>query len=412
MNVEIDFQNYDASQRTFLTWRPVEVKLRLIVAPASPALTNVIVSSKTTGAGGRLSLATTLTHLGSPSIDLAMPQDGTEVSVWVGGEYPAASQKYGDVEVVVTEKATGRLLGSHATMVRIRRNANNLSSLERDRFLDALATLNGAGSGRFNDFRDMHVGGAPDREAHGGPGFLPWHRSYLLDLERELQAINAEVALPYWRFDQSAPKVFNRNFMGISNALNRVQFAAGHPLLGWVGSGSPGIDRGTGVGPTTVPSVFSEVQTLALGGTALPEYRSFRSMQGNPHGDAHMSHASGWITSISTAPRDPIFFLLHCNVDRLWAKWQWAKRRHDPTDPHAFTPAGFSPGHNLPDPMWPWCGPLTTPRPTTAPGGGLVTSPMTSAPSASPRVRDMIDYLGTLSASHLAFAYDDVPFQI
>lgn len=412
MNVEIEFPNYDSQRRAFITWRPVEVKLRLIAAPVPPATVHVTVSAKTTSSGAKLSFATMMTHLGSPSIDLALPQDGSDVSVWVGGEFPAASQKYGDVEVIVKERSTGQLLGSHPTMVRIRKNANNLSNAERDRFLAALATLNGAGTGRFSDFRDMHVGGAPDREAHGGPGFLPWHRSYLLDLERELQMIDAEVALPYWRFDQAAPNVFNRSFMGVSNTLNQVQFAAGHPLLGWVGSGPPGIDRGPGVGATTIPSVFTEAQTLQLGGAPVSGFRNFRSMQGNPHGGAHMSHGSGWITSISTAPRDPIFFLLHCNVDRLWAKWQWAQKRHDPNDPNSFTPAGFSPGHNLSDAMWPWCGPLTAPRPTTAPGGGLAPSPMTAAPGVSPKVSDMIDYLGTVTATHLAFAYDDVPFQI
>ena len=80
---------------------------------------------------------------------------------------------------------------AHPTMVRVRKNANRLTTAERDRFLRALATLNGSGIGRFTEFRDMHVGGAPDSEAHGGSGFLPWHRIYLLDLERELQAIDA-----------------------------------------------------------------------------------------------------------------------------------------------------------------------------------------------------------------------------
>ncbi|OWK25570.1 hypothetical protein AJ87_08815 [Rhizobium yanglingense] len=37
----------------------------------------------------------------------------------------------------------------------------------------------------------------------------PWHRAYLLDFERALQGIDAEVSLPYWRFDQASPNVFN-----------------------------------------------------------------------------------------------------------------------------------------------------------------------------------------------------------
>ena len=52
-------------------------------------------------------------------------------------------------------------------------------------------------------------------QAHGAPGFLPWHRAYILDLERELQAIDPSVALPYWRFDRPAPNLFTLDFFEI-----------------------------------------------------------------------------------------------------------------------------------------------------------------------------------------------------
>jgi tyrosinase len=191
-----------------------------------------------------------------------------------------------------------------------------------------------------------------------------------------------------------------------------VQFAAGNPLTSWVALSTPHIDRGNGVGPQTTPALLNEAQTLGLGGQANPSFEPFSVMRGNPHGSAHMSHGAGWITSPATAPRDPIFFLLHCNVDRLWAKWQWATNLHDPANADSFAPGPSLPGHNLPDALWPWCGPLAPPRPTTAPGGALARSPMTMAPAPSPVIREMIDYLGTVSAAHHAFAYDDVPFQI
>jgi tyrosinase len=411
LNVEIRFPKYDTKRRTFVTWRPVEVMLKLVAPPSGVASVDVKVAAKTVASGGRLLFATVLTHSGKSSIDVTLPATGKEVRIWVGGEFPNASSRYGDVSVEVRAKKGNQLLGTQDLMVRIRKDANGISTAERDRFLAALATLNGAGTGRYNQFRDMHVAGPPDIEAHGGPGFLPWHRTYLLDFERELQAIDAEVTLPYWRFDKAAPKVFDRAFMGLPNTLNQVQFAAGNPLTGWVASGPPGIDRGRGVGPTTVPSLRTEAQTLALGAPG-PNYGNFRTMQGNPHGTAHMSHGAGWITNPATAPRDPIFFMLHCNVDRLWAKWQWATKIHDPASPASFVTGAFRPGHNLPDALWPWCGPLKAPRPTNAPGGVLATSPMTAAPPTSPVIRDMIDYLGTVSKTHHAFAYDDVPFQM
>lgn len=414
MNVDIQFPAYDAQHRAFVTWRPVEVKLKLTNVPAGSANVPVRVSAKSAVGGGKLTFANVLTHQGTPTLDVVLPANGNTVSIWVGGDFPNASQKHGDVTVEVRTQPGGQLLGSHPTMVRVRKDANALTTAERDRFLAALATLNGAGSGPFKNFRDMHVSGAPDREAHGGPGFLPWHRVYLLDFERELQLIDGEVALPYWRFDKPAAKVFSQGFMGVSQG-GYAQFSASNPLRNWVALGSVGVQRGPGVGPQTTPALNTEAETLALGGpTAGADYQSFRDMQFDPHGSAHMAHGAGWITNPATAPRDPLFFLLHCNVDRLWSKWQWAARLHDPANARSFTAsAGFPPGHRLNDQLWPWVGPLASPRPTTAPGGTLAVSPMTAAPGLKPRSRDVIDYLGTVAAApHLAFAYDDVPFQI
>jgi tyrosinase len=153
---------------------------------------------------------------------------------------------------------------------------------------------------------------------------------------------------------------------------------------------------------------------LALGGPpGAATFATFRGMQGDPHGLAHTAHAAGWITSVPTAPRDPLFFLLHCNVDRLWAKWQWATQLHDPTNPRSFMAlAGAFPGHSLNDRLWPWCGPNVPQRPPVAPRTPFAPSSMTAAPPPQPRVRDMIDYLGTIGPDDLAFAYDDVPFQV
>jgi tyrosinase len=389
----------------------VQVALRLAQAPAGVANVPVTVSARSAAGGGGLALADVLTHQGAATLNVTLPASGAPVNIWVGGAFGRPSARFGDVTLEVRPQAAGgQLLGSHPTMVRVRKDANTLTAAERNRFLAALATLNGRGAGPFRNFRDMHVSGAPDQEAHGGPGFLPWHRAYLLDFERELQAIDPEVSLPYWRFDRPAPNVFTRDFMGLPSG-GQARFSAANPLLTWVAAGPAGVQRGSGVGPSTQPALRSEAQTLALGGAGV-DYANFRRMQGDPHGSAHMAHGFGWITNPATAPRDPLFFLLHCNVDRLWAKWQWAARLHSPTDPRSFTPAaGFPAGHRLNDAMWPWCGPLQAPRPVTAPGQGLAGSAMTTAPGASPQVRHMIDYLGTVGAAHLGFAYDDVPFQ-
>ena len=112
-----------------------------------------------------------------------------------------------------------------------------------------------------------------------------------------------------------------------------------------------------------------------------------------------------------TAARDPLFFLLHCNVDRLWAKWQKQNGRFNPAVAASYDSAAAPIGHNLPDSMWPWNGITGGTRPPTAPGGALAVSPSVSAPGTQPRVQQALDYQGTLNpATSLGFDYDDVRF--
>src|SRR5262249_6618805 len=48
-----------------------------------------------------------------------------------------------------------------------------------------------------------------------------------------------------------------------------------------------------------------------------------------------------------TSPNDPVFWLHHCNIDRLWAVWQ---RRHPGASPY-LPASGAATGHNLMDVM-------------------------------------------------------------
>jgi tyrosinase len=243
-------------------------------------------------------------------------------------------------------------------------------------------------------------------------GFLPWHRAYLLDLERELQAIDPSVTLPYWRFDQPAPNVFTREFMGVSNSAGTVEFAAGHPFNTWRTDGALGISRQPGFDTGSAPpGLRTETQTLALGGLAPnAAYGGFVVMEINPHGSAH-TRFGGFVSRIPSAARDPLFFMLHANVDRLWAKWQWVHGRTSPTEARAFAPSGRI-GHRIPDTMWPWNGITGAPRPATAPGGTFPPSRSTGQPGLKPKVGAMLDYQAVGGGPPLAFAYDDVPFEV
>lgn len=406
MNVELQINNSVDPRARFVSWAPSSCRIRVTnPSGATSPIVNVRIAGRSVAGGGAVVFRRNTTGPFSNSLTVPVPITGVSVPFFVAGRFGRPSVNNGDV--TIEARAGTSPVGSVPVMVRIRKNANRLTPGERDRLVTAFAQLNNQGAGRFADFRDMHTA-VSSPQAHGAPGFLPWHRAYLIDLERELQAIDPSVSLPYWRFDQPAPNIFTLDFFGVSDPLGTVQFSASNPLRFWRTDGVQGINRrpffNTGAAP---PGLRTEAQTLALGN----QYPAFRTMEGNPHGSAHTSFG-GSISSIPTAARDPLFFLLHCNVDRLWAKWQRQFGRFNPAQAASYDSNPGNPiGHNLPDTMWPWNGITGGTRPPTAPGGVMAASPCVSAPGPQPRVQDCLDYQGSVNAvSRMGFAYNDVRF--
>jgi tyrosinase len=410
MNIELQINNSIDPRARYVSWAPAPCWIR-VTKPSganSPTI-NVRISGKSATGAGEVVFRGDATGQFSSVLTVPVPVTGATVPFFIAGKFGRPSVSDGDVTIEAS--VGGALVGSVPVMVRVRKNANALTPNERDRFVSALARLNNQGTGRFSDFRAMHTFVALS-QAHGAPGFLPWHRAYLLDLERELQALDPSVSLPYWRFDQAAPNVFRPEFLGASDNLGNVRFTAANPLRFWRTDGVPGIIRrpipsfNLNAAP---PGLLTEAETLGLGNL----YRLFRIMEANPHGRAHTRFDNfSLISDPGTAPRDPLFFLLHCNVDRLWAKWQRRNGRFNPAQAASYDNSPGSPiGHNLSDTMWPWNGVTGGSRPPTAPGGTLASSPGISGPGLHPRVRDLLDYQGAVSAaSRMGFDYDDVPF--
>jgi tyrosinase len=416
MPLEIEINGSAAPEARYIAYAPSPCRIRQTPAagPVGPLLVTLR-SEPAQAGGGEAVFYTDPAAPSSATLELTLPADGSWVDFGLGGKWQAPSIDDGDCLLIAAGNGDGLTV---PLMVRLRKNANTLLPRERDRFLEALAKLNAGGIGLYQDFRDIHVDAA-DREEHRGPHFLPWHRMLLLDLERELQAIDPAVSLHYWRFDEPAPNVFRSDFMGateqvtLNDPASDAIFDPGHPLSGWITDGVPGISRSaifdTQTSPAPGPSGFdllSEAATLALGDF----YAAFRQMEGSPHGAAHVSFV-GWVSQIGTAAKDPLFFMLHANVDRLWALWQWLNQRTDPDDVQVYRGQNQD-GRRLDDSTWPWNGVTTFPRPDFAPGGPLAASPTTVAPGDEPTIRGVIDYQGHSStAARIGYGYDVVPFE-
>jgi tyrosinase len=175
-------------------------------------------------------------------------------------------------------------------------------------------------------------------------------------------------------------------------------------------------------------------------------FDDFDFMEANPHARAHQ-WIGGDMGKIALAVRDPLFFMLHSNVDRLWAEWQGANNdRSDPNPTSTNVPLMFSQmkpdaydlipnpnepngnfriGHEASDTMWPWNGVIGSfsgggssdlgERPNAAPGGSFPSAPLgfsLGPNTATPQVLDFIDYFGRHSqpSKNLGFCYDIVNY--
>lgn len=409
-NVEIKIYNA-TSGNVYLGWTPMTCSIRITNQP-QPDL-SVTLRNKDSTRGGQVTFRTGYSTSKQDTLTLIVPGNGTEVNFFVGGKFESPSINDQDGGIAATVTADGTVLLERTLMVRVRKNANTLTPTERDRFLSAYAQLN-ASAATYQIFLDGH-NGAADGEIHGRPAFLPWHRAFILDVERRLQAIDRSVAMPYWRFDQRAPNVFTPDFMGGKpiSATNRVTLSGSNPIRDWsIGGVVVGITRRPRFDPATSGGfVLSEEDTID---NSITSFARFLDLEGNPHGRAHTSFFTGGpITHPFTATEDPLFFLLHCNVDRLWAKWQHKNNLFNPTTADAYFPqSGGTIGDNPIDTMWPWNGDTNSPRPPTAPGGPMPSSSSTNKPSPSVIVGEMIDYIGRTQGNSHDFAYDDVDFDL
>lgn len=137
---------------------------------------------------------------------------------------------------------------------------------------------------------------------HGVEYFLAWHRGYLYHFEKILQEIsgNSEFRLPYWDYykNPELPKEFTSNTSSplyVSRENTNVKAAIS---LSPFSSNIVNFNRG-------LSSAFES------------------SIENRPHNPVH--DIIGNSMSSMQSPRDPIFWLHHANIDRLWSAWVAAK---------------------------------------------------------------------------------------
>jgi tyrosinase len=143
----------------------------------------------------------------------------------------------------------------------------------------------------------------------------------------------ADWALPYWNYDGGAsqnqiPFAFRSptKMNGAANAL-------------YVGKRNTSVNNGGGLSSLITTPAFALSRPLFTGKTEfgggipsiqLPFVDQTGRLEQTPHNDVHNT-IGGLMGAPETAAMDPIFWLHHANIDRIW--WLWQKSHKNPTDP-------------------------------------------------------------------------------
>jgi Common central domain of tyrosinase/von Willebrand factor type A domain len=280
----------------------------------------------------------------------------------------------------------------------IRRNIATVSDEERNRFRDAIITLNSRFfPGNREDFPAGHVSYWFKQDeihqathVHGSPAFMPWHREICNRLEALLREVDPDLSLHYWDWNTDPAPLFNASFMGNANG------DAGEP---WLSAGfyNPGIvgdnyrddsTHGLNLAPPSYPlhanpadppknltrnkragappvgqnvgSNFWPMDNAIINAATFEAFNDLiqgcenGSSNNCAHGMAH-GYIGGTIGNPHTSFRDPFVFLLHSNVDRLWAMWQTQPGHTERLDPNqVYGINGSHPTINAP--LQPWAG--------------------------------------------------------
>ncbi|MBV6703312.1 tyrosinase family protein [Kitasatospora aureofaciens] len=248
----------------------------------------------------------------------------------------------------------------------VRRNQEFLTTAEKQTYVTALLELKAAGD--YDWYINTHIQAAAEQVVHGFPSFLPWHRVFVSYLERDLQQTRPTLTIPYWdwtRADDPKTSVWSETFMGPGGIPVTKGLFAWEPTHRWrcIGPNTgPALGRSLGNTPGQ-PSTLPTAEHVAYCNawniydrspwdpTATSVFRAAIEGWIPPdrlpamHNRVHR-WMGGNMADFGAAPNDPVFFLHHANIDRLWAQWQ---DKH----PNAYQPTGEDPreGENIDDPM-------------------------------------------------------------
>ncbi len=178
---------------------------------------------------------------------------------------------------------------------------------------------------------------------HGSWYFLPWHRGYLGAFEQIVRAAVVKLggpatwALPYWDVNKPAWRKLRPEFCtaklpdGSRNGLFAMERRTGFQ------TGDVGIEAfGVALSGLLVEPEFGGGTAGGAPGFGGPRTDFFHgpgvagALEGQIHNYIHgrVGGSGGFMSSFEQAGLDPLFWLHHCNIDRLWEVWRSRDPQH------------------------------------------------------------------------------------
>jgi tyrosinase len=220
----------------------------------------------------------------------------------------------------------------------VRKNIKNLSATDPiivayKAGIAAMKALPSSDHRHWTNWANMH--GAPNGASgplwntcqHGQWWFLPWHRMYIHFFEAIIRKLSnsPSFTLPYWDYSdpndsgqRAIPSMFrtpttgNQLYVSHRNSI----YNGGALLPTFVVSTTAAMASTKFTGPAGTSNNFGG-QTVS-GATHLTGPHGL--LESVPHDQVHGT-IGGWMGDVNMAARDPIFWLHHSNIDRLWNAW-------------------------------------------------------------------------------------------
>jgi hypothetical protein len=300
-----------------------------------------------------------------------------------------------------------------AEITKPRKNGATASAAERTAYVNAILAIGTTPADVFpmgTDFwhtqQEVHSNMGSFSNIHETLAFLPWHREYVNRYEVLLQQADPTVKLLYW--DWTTDPSSSLSYMGsFSGSIGAPFNPASPPTLA-----PPSVTRGV----ASFAHAESDSAVLARGSYG-PFTSGFCSFSFSPPAstapfmaaleDCSHNYSHGFIGGNSmccpaSSAQDPFFFMLHGDVDRLWAQWQRNASDLGRLDPAQTYGASLGSDVNLSLTMGPWDGSPGPPSSATsfaiqpwetttpAPSGGtyVVAKLPTDASVVSPPIYD------------------------